>query len=443
MWKRIAGRAGRFFALANRERKIYSGFYGPTEYISFAHFAVPPLDSFVYHLPRGKPSTMRRMFSCLLLFCLASQIHAQRPPPSTQDADRVVQLLKELTEVPGPPGYEEAVRKIMTDRMRAFTDKISYDGLGSVIAQQGDAGPRIMLDAHMDELGGMVRRIRPDGFISMEMLGYWLDRALPDQRWVIIGSKGAVPAVTDIWDAHIAPHDAQGQAQRQELFLDTGARNAADVAALGISPGDPVAPVSDFAILANHRYLAKAWDDRVGCAVMLEVMRRLAKVLHPNQVFYVGTVQEEGSIEMRGAATSARIINPDVGFSLEVGIPNDVPGPGPEAAQEVLGGGPGMMLYTFSEIPNRKLVAYVKRVAADQHIPLQFDFVRGFGDDAGAIKLNGSGVPVTTVLVPARSTHAHNGIIDRGDFDRTVDLMVALIHNLDAATVAAIKSFNP
>jgi len=443
MWKRIAGRAGRFFALANRERKIYSGFQGPTEYIIFAHFAVPPLDSFVYHLPRGKPSIMRRMFSCLLSFCLASQIHAQGPPASTQDADRVVQLLKELTEVPGPPGYEEAVRKIMTDRMRAFTDKISYDGLGSVIAQQGDAGPRIMLDAHMDELGGMVRRIRPDGFISMEMLGYWLDRALPDQRWVIIGSKGAVPAVTDIWDAHIAPHDAQGQAQRQELFLDTGARNAADVAALGISPGDPVAPVSDFAILANHRYLAKAWDDRVGCAVMLEVMRRLAKAVHPNQVFYVATVQEEGSIEMRGAATSARVINPDVGFGLEVGIPNDVPGPGPDAAQEVLGGGPGMMLYTFSEIPNRKLVAYVKRVAADLHIPLQFDFVRGFGDDAGAIKLNGSGVPVTTVLVPARSTHAHNGIIDRGDFDHTVDLMVALIHNLDAATVAAIKSFNP
>jgi len=430
-------------ALANGGRKIYSGFHGSTEYIISAHFAVPPLDSFVYHLPRGKPSIMRRMLSCLLPFCLASQIHAQGPPPSTEDADRVVQLLKELTEVPGPPGYEEAVRKIMTDRMRAFTDKISYDGLGSVIAQQGDAGPRIMLDAHMDELGGMVRRIRPDGFISMEMLGYWLDRALPDQRWVIMGSKGAVPAVTDIWDAHIAPHDAQGQAQRQELFLDTGARNAADVAALGISPGDPVAPVSDFAILANHRYLAKAWDDRVGCAVMLEVMRRLAKAAHPNQVFYVGTVQEEGSIEMRGAATSARIINPDVGFSLEVGIPNDVPGPGPEAAQEVLGGGPGMMLYTFSEIPNRKLVAYVKRVAADQHIPLQFDFVRGFGDDAGAIKLNGSGVPVTTVLVPARSTHAHNGIIDRGDFDRTVDLLVALIHNLDAATVAAIKSFNP
>ena len=102
-----------------------------------------------------------------------------------------------------------------------------------------------------------------------------------------------------------------------------------------------------------------------------------------------------------------------------------------------------MMLYTFSELPNRKLVQHVKRVAAEEHIPLQFDFVPGFGDDAGAIKLNDGGVPVSTLLVPARSTHAHNGIIDRADFDRTVDLMVAVIQSLDAAGVAKIKSFNP
>jgi putative aminopeptidase FrvX len=390
---------------------------------------------------------MRRLLlSCVLLILIAKASHAQwqaPSPASSQSNDRVVQLLKELTEAPGPPGFEEAVRKIMAERMHPFADSITYDGLGSVIAQQGNSGPRIMLDAHMDELGGMVRRVRPDGFISMQMLGYWLSAALPDQRWMILGSKGPVLAVTDIWDAHIAPHDAQGHPQQQDLFLDTGARSAADVQELGISPGDPVSPVSEFAVLANNRYLGKAWDDRIGCAVMLEVMRRLVKIPHANQVFYVGTVQEEGSIEMRGAATSARIIDPDLGFSLEVGIPNDVPGPGPDAAQEILGGGPGMMFYTFSELPNRNLVAHVKKIAAEQHIPLQFDFVPGFGDDAGAIKLNNRGVPVTTMLVPARSTHAHNSIIDRGDFDRTVDLMVALIQSLDARTVARIKSFTP
>jgi len=251
--------------------------------------------------------------------------------------------------------------------------------------------------------------------------------------------------VTDLWDAHIAPPEVHGHTAipRNSLYLDVGARTAADVEALGISPGDPVAPVTDFVELANGRYVAKAWDDRVGCAVILEMMRRLTKSPHPNQIFYVGTVQEEGSVEMRGAQTSARLINPDLGIALEVGIPNDVPGIGPEAAQEVLGGGPGMMLYTFSELPSRKLVAFVKEVAAGAHIPLQFDFVEGFGDDAGAIKLNGGGVPVTTVLVPARSTHTHNGIIDRADFDRTVDLMVLLMQRLDSAAVSRIKAFEP
>ena len=377
---------------------------------------------------------MFRLLSLLLISALAVQAQSQ---------DRVTQLLKDLTDVPGPPGYEDPVRKLMVENMKPLADHVSYDGLGSVIAQQGSTGPRIMLDAHMDELGGMVRRVRPDGFISMQMLGYWLDQALPDQRWVILGSKGPVPAVTDLWDAHIAPHDPAHTGGPREVYLDAGARTPAEVEALGISPGDPVAPVTDFQVLANNRYVAKAWDDRVGCAVMLEVMRRLQHTPHPNQVFYAATVQEEGSIEMRGAQTSARIINPDIGFSLEVGISNDVPGIGPEAGQEVLGGGPGMMLYTFSELPNRKLVALVKQVAAEQHIPLQFDFVQGFGDDAGAIKLNNTGVPVTTVLVPTRSTHAHNGIIDRADFDRTVDLMVALIQGLDAASVARVKAFEP
>jgi len=146
---------------------------------------------------------------------------------------------------------------------------------------------------------------------------------------------------------------------------------------------------------------------------------------------------------MRGAQTSARIINPDIGIALEVGVANDTPGNKPDASLETIGGGPGIMLYTFSEYPNRKLVKFVQELALEKQIPLQFDFVQGFGDDAGAIKLNGTGVPVTTLVVPTRSTHTHNGIIDRADFDRTVDLLIALLQRLDAPTVARIKSFDP
>jgi putative aminopeptidase FrvX len=353
--------------------------------------------------------------------------------------DRVVDLMKQFTQAPGPPGAEGPVRKLFVESMKPYADKIMFDGLGSVIAQQGTSGPKIMVDAHMDELGGMVRHIRPDGYISVQMLGYWLQQALADQRWMVIGSKGPVLAVTELLDAHVAGGRATTST---EYFLDVGARNAADVTALGISPGDPMVPVSDFAILPNQRYLAKAWDDRIGCVAMVEAIRRLHGQPHENQIFYTATIQEEGSTEMRGAITSAHIINPDIGIALEVGITNDTPGNKPEAALETLGGGPGIMMYSFSEYPNRNLVHFVEQVAAENHIPLQLDFVEGFGDDAGAIKLNGSGVPVTTLLVPTRSTHTHNGIIDRADFDRTVDLLVLLLQRLDASTVARIKNFD-
>src|SRR5215475_2738692 len=376
----------------------------------------------------------------LLLLAASTQIHAQTSTPAN---DPLLHLMKQFTEAPGPPGAEGAVRKLFTDSMKPYADKISYDGLGSVIAQQGSSGPRIMVDAHMDELGAIVRHIRPDGYITVQMLGYWLPQALGDQRWTIVGSKGPVLAVSELWDAHIAPHDGGHPTQPTEYFFDTGARNAADVAALGISVGDPIVPVSEFAVLPNNRYLGKAWDDRVGCIAMVEAARRLQKQPHPNQIFYTATIQEEGSIEMRGAQTSAHIINPDLGIALEVGVANDTPGNKPDASLETIGGGPGIMLYSFSEYPNRKLVKYVQEVAAEKQIPLQYDFVQGFGDDAGAIKLNGNGVPVTTLLVPTRSTHTHNGIIDRADFDRTVDLLVTLLQRLDRKTVEDISSFEP
>jgi putative aminopeptidase FrvX len=377
-----------------------------------------------------------------LTLVAAAPAQAQSQP--SPKGDRLLDEMKQLTEAPGPPGAEGPVRDLMTEYFKPYVTKISYDGLGSVIAQQGTSGPKIMVDAHMDELGAEVRHVRPDGYISVQMLGYWLPQALADQRWTILGSKGPVLAVSQLLDAHVAGGFSRNPSDdRVEYFMDVGAKNAADVAAMGILPGDPIVPVSPFEILTEHRYLAKAWDDRVGCIAMIEAARRLATAPHPNQIFYTATIQEEGSIEMRGATTSAHIINPDIGIALEVGITNDTPGNRPEAALETLGGGPGIMLYGFSEYPNRNLVKFMQATAAEKNIPLQYDFVQGFGDDAGAIKLNGGGVPVTTLLVPTRSTHTHNGIIDRQDFDQTVDLLVAMLQKLDADTVAKIKSFEP
>jgi len=300
-----------------------------------------------------------------------------------------------------------------------------------------------MLDAHMDELGGVVRRVTPTGYLSMQMLGGWLDQALPDQRWIIIGKKGPVHAVTGIRDIHVVPADERSKVYpRDTLYLDVGAKTPAEVAALGLSPGDPVVPDSPFTVMGKgDRYLGKAWDDRVGLAVIIEALRRLRSTGHPNQLFVVATVQEE--VGLRGARTSADLIKPDVGIAIEGGITGDSPGRNPEETQAVLGGGPGIFLYDSSTLPNRKFVRLVDQTAQGARIPLQHDLVQGYGDDSAAIQATNGGVPTVNLVVPARYTHAHNGIIDRADFDRMVDLVVALIGKLDAKTVADLRDFTP
>jgi putative aminopeptidase FrvX len=364
-------------------------------------------------------------------------------PPAALGRDRVETLLQSLADAPGPSGYEEEVRAIMVRELKPFATQISYDGLGSVIAQHGSNGPRIMLDAHMDELGGIIRRVTPEGFLSMQMVGGWLDQALLGQRWVILGSKGAIHAVTGIRDIHVLPPEDRTKVfARNDIFLDVGAKNAAEVAALGIEPGDPVAPDSSFVVLnGSQRYLGKAWDDRVGCAVVIEVMRRLAAEGHPNILIVAATTQEETGV--RGAHTAADVVHPEIGIAIEGGVAGDVPGARPEETQARLGGGPGVFLYDFSEQPNRRLVSLIKETGKAEKIPLQFDLVSGYGDDASAIQASNGGVPAVNIVVPVRYTHAHNGIMDRYDFDRTVDLVVALIKRLDSAAVKRLRDFTP
>ena len=358
--------------------------------------------------------------------------------------DRVEGLLERLSNAAGPSGFEEPVRALMLGEMKGLTTgPIRVDGLGDVIAQQGSAGPKVMVDAHMDELGGMVRRVTPGGFLTMQMLGGWLDQALVDQRWVILGSKGPVRAMTGIRDIHVLPAGERGAVfARDSVFLDVGAKTAEEVAALGVSAGDPVVPDAPFAEMnGTGNYMGKAWDDRIGCAVLLEAMRRTAKEPHPNQIVYVATVQEE--VGLRGARAATETVRPDVGIALEGGITGDVPGDRPEETQVKLGGGPGMFLYDSSAIANRKMVGYARRMAKAKGIPLQEDLVQGYGDDSAEMQTAGGGAPTVNLVVPVRYTHSHNGIVNRKDFDRAVELLVGMLEGMDAKTVEELRSYAP
>lgn len=358
--------------------------------------------------------------------------------------DRTVELLQKIADTPGPPGFEEPIRKVMADAMKPWAASIRYDGMGSIIATQGTQGPRIMVDAHMDELGGMVRRITPDGLLTMQMLGGWLDQALVDQRWIIIGSKGPVRAVTGIRDIHVIPPGERNTVfPREQIFLDVGAKSAEEVRKMGVDTGDPIVPDAPFMVMnGTGNYLGKGWDDRAGCAVVVEAMRRLATMPHPNQISWVITTQEE--VGVRGAHTAAEVAKPELGIALEGGVTGDVHGrQHPEETLVKLGAGPGLFLFDSSELPNRKLVQFVKQTAAQAQIPLQFDLVNGYGDDSSEIQKSNGGVPTVNMVVPVRYTHAHNGIMNRRDFDQMVDLLVAMLQQLDGPTVQKIRDFTP
>ena len=361
-----------------------------------------------------------------------------------QTGDRVEGLLQRLADAAGPSGAEEPVRAIMVGEMKPLaTEPIRYDGLGSVIAQQGKTGPRIMIDAHMDELGGMVRRITPNGFLTMQMLGGWLDQALVDQRWIIIGSKGPVRAVTGIRDIHIVATEERTRVfSRDQLYLDIGAKDAKEAAAMGVSPGDPVVPDAPFTVMnGSKNYLGKGWDDRIGCAVIVEAMRRTASLPHANQLFYVATTQEE--VGLRGAKTAAQVVKPDIGIAIEGGITGDTAGARPEETQVKLGAGPGMFLYDTSTIANRKMVAFTRKTAAAKGLPLQADLVQGYGDDSAEMQAANGGTPTINLVVPVRYTHSHNGIVNRQDFDQMVELVVGMLVQMDAKTVEELRDFAP
>lgn len=385
-----------------------------------------------------------RFLPALALGAMAATALALPSPTAAQQADRVMRLMEELTNAPGAPGFEGPVRDIVVRELRDLGVEVDHDGLGSVVGELPGSGegPRIMVTAHMDEVGLMVQYIRPDGFIRFKELGGWLDQALVDQRWVISGSQGDVVGVSGIRTIHVTPGNERGQVWAPEqLFIDVGARSRAEVEAMGVRPGDGISPWSPFTVLANERYAAKGWDDRVGLAVALEAFRQIRErgIQLPNRTFFAATVQEE--IGLRGAQTATPMVDPDLGISIEAGVAADYPVARPEQAQERLGGGPGIFLLDSSMIPNRKMRDFFFTVASEEGIPLQPDVLTGYGEDGAEIQRYDTGRPSVNMTVPTRYLHSHTGIIERGDFDGAVELLIAVLQRLDQRRVDDLSSF--
>lgn len=365
-------------------------------------------------------------------------------PASAAEPDRTTRLLEELTNAPGPSGFEGPVRDVLSRELRAAGAEVSTDGLGSVIGviKGVSAEPRIMLVAHMDEVGLMVRRITDDGFLKVQPLGGIVVKSLPDKRWTIQTHRGSVTAISGLKSAHITSSDeAHSITEIDDLFLDVGARSREDVERLGVRVGDPVAPWNPFTVLANERYAAKAFDDRVGVAMLVETARRLRDrgIRLPGTVYFVGSVQEE--VGYRGATTATERVRPHIGIALEVGVAGDHPGVGADEASSGLGEGPSMFLYEASMLPNLALRDVFIETARRHETPLQFDVIARYGQDSSVVQRHGTGTPAIAFGVPTRYLHTFTSVIDRRDFDRAVDLLIEVLRQLDSAAVEGMTRF--
>ena len=353
--------------------------------------------------------------------------------------DSSLELIRELTEASGISGYEREVRDIIRRHLAGIA-KTETDGLGSIVcSRKGESeSPRIMLAGHMDEVGFIVKLITDDGFLRFSSVGGWWGHVMLAQRVLIKSRKGDFTGVIGSKPPHILEDEERKKLQDpKDMFIDIGATSAEEAKSLGIRPGDPIIPVCPFTVLGTGKtFMGKAFDDRVGCAMMIDVIKGLADGRHPNTVYAAGTVQEE--VGLRGARTSSWVVEPDVGLTMETAVAGDVPGIKKEQAQAKLGKGPVILIKDGSMIPNLKLRDLFIDTAEELKIPYQLDVMDKGGTDSGAIHLHRRGVPSLVIGVPARHIHSHAGVIHREDYGHAVSLVASVVRRLDAATVAGL-----
>ena len=354
--------------------------------------------------------------------------------------DKTLQFLKEITDVNAVPGQEKAAREFMRNHMSAVADEVSQDNIGSIIGKKvgQEDGPRVLIAGHMDEVGFMVHYIEEKGFIKFAPLGGWWNQVMLAQQVTITTKSGKTyHGVIGSTPPHaLTPEQRQKPVDIKDMYIDLGVESKEEAEGLGIRPGDMITPYIEFRPMANEKFLvAKAWDNRIGCAVAIEVLNNLKDEKHPNVYYGVGTVQEE--VGCRGAVTTSQIINPHIAFALDVGLAGDMPGVGNQI-QAKMGKGPIITLIDGGLVGHRALREFVVEVADELNIPYQFDVLMGGATDAAKMHLAHDGAPSMSVGIPSRYIHSHTSMIHRDDYENTVKLMTEVVKRLDKETVQKI-----
>ncbi|MBI5254043.1 MAG: M42 family metallopeptidase [Euryarchaeota archaeon] len=344
----------------------------------------------------------------------------------------MMELLKKLSEAHGVPGSEDEVREIMKKELEKYC-KVEVDALGNLIAKKGNGKKKIMLAAHMDEIGLMVKHVDKNGFLRFATLGGFFDQMLLSQRVVVHTKKGRIWGVVGSKPPHLMKEEERKKVvEYKDMFIDVGAGDEKGIKKLGIEVGDYITFDRSFKELPGNLITGKAFDARLGCAALIEIMK---KVRTKHSIYAVGTIQEE--VGLKGAKTAAFKINPDIAIALDVAPAGDFPGVKEEESHLKVGSGP---VITIADASGRGLITHptVKnlliRTAEKYKIPYQLEVGEGGTTDASAIHLTREGIPSGVVSIPTRYIHSPVEVASLKDIENAVKLVTLSLENYSPMT---------
>lgn len=337
-------------------------------------------------------------------------------------------LLKRLSETPGVPSREEQIRSVVIETLRPLVDEVHTDTLGNAVGLKRGSGRsdnrRVMVAAHMDEIGFLVRHVDKKGFLRLQPVGGFNPATLVAQRVLVHTSGGETVRGVMMPAGGKPPHLMAGEEPKppkvEQFFVDIGL------------PGERVhelVEVGDMVTLdrtlerAGNNIIGKAMDDRAGVFVMIEALRALGT--HQVDVAAVATVQEE--VGLRGATTAAFGVEPDIGIALDGTLAVDVPGIEECDAISLLGQGVGIKVMDSSSISDPRLVRQMRDIARRENIPFQMEILPRGGTDAGALQRTRAGVPAITLSVPTRYVHTVNEMVSEVDIQAAVTLLARFL----------------
>lgn len=332
--------------------------------------------------------------------------------------------LKELTELNGVSGNEDEVREFVKEHIKELADEIKIDSMGNLIAfKKGKSKKlKVMLSAHMDEVGFMVTGFGDSGVIKFATVGGIDERILPGKR-VLVGEK-KIPGVIGSKPIHMQEKDERNaNVKLKKMYIDIGTDKKEETEKL-VSLGDYIAFHSPYTEFGDGLVKAKALDDRVGCAILMEAL----KERYEFDLYACFTVQEE--VGLRGSEVAVYTVNPDIALVVEGTTCSDVPGVEKSEYSTVLGEGAALTIMDRTSYPDKNFVNYIYELAQRNKLPVQFKQTNTGGNDAGKIQMSRSGVVTASISVPCRYIHSPVSVMSKKDFNSCKDIVIAVLKDL-------------